>query len=67
MYVWRGGNMKRKPRNIVEMVRQQVLSEYERVEGEDYEEWCEFIQTEINLRLEELRKQDLIWSSVRYD
>jgi len=61
------GNMKRKPRNIVEMVRQQVLSEYQRVEGEDYEEWCEFIQTEINLRLEELRKQDLIWSSVRYD
>ena len=67
MYVWRGGNMKRKPRNIVEMVRQQVLSEYQRVEGEEYEEWCEFIQTEINLRLEELRKQDLIWSSVRYD
>ena len=59
--------MKRKPRNIVEMVRQQVLSEYQRVEGEDYEEWCEFIQTEINLRLEELRKQDLIWSSIRYD
>ena len=59
--------MKRKPRNIVEMVRQQVLSEYQRVEGEDYEEWCEFIQTEINLRLQELRKQDLIWSSVRYD
>ncbi len=67
MYVWRGGNMKRKPRNIVEMVRQQVLSEYQRIEGEDYEEWCEFIQTEINLRLEEIRKQDLIWSSVHYD
>ena len=61
------GNMKRKPKNIVEEVRQEVLSEYQRVEGEDYEEWCEFIQTEINLRLEELRKQDLIWSSVRYD
>ena len=60
-------NMKRKPRNIVEMVRQQVLSEYQRIEGEDYEEWCEFIQTEINLRLQELRKQDLIWSSVKYD
>lgn len=59
--------MKRKPKNIVEEVRQEVLSEYQRVEGEDYEEWCEFIQTEINLRLEELRKQDLIWSSVRYD
>ena len=59
--------MKRKPRNIVEMVRQQVLSEYQRIEGEDYEEWCEFIQTEINLRLEEIRKQDLIWSSVHYD
>ena len=59
--------MKRKPRNIVEMVRQQVLSEYQRIEGEDYEEWCEFIQTEINLRLQELRKQDLIWSSVKYD
>ncbi len=61
------GNMKRKPKNIVEEVRQEVLSEYQRVEGEDYEEWCEFIQTEINLRLQERRKQDLIWSSVRYD
>lgn len=59
--------MKRKPRNIVELVRQQVLSEFQRIEGEDYEEWCEFIQTEINLRLEEIRKQDLILSSVRYD
>ena len=59
--------MKRKPKNIVEEVRQEVLSEYQRVEGEDYEEWCEFIQTEINLRLQERRKQDLIWSSVRYD
>lgn len=61
------GNMKRKPKNIVEEVRQEVLSDYQRVEGEDYEEWCEFIQTEINLRLQERRNQDLIWSSVRYD
>lgn len=59
--------MKKKPKNIVEMVRKQVLSEFQRIEGEDYEEWTEFIQEEINLRLEELRKQDLLFNSIRYD
>lgn len=62
------GMMTRKtPFNIVQKVREEVLSEFQRVEGEDYEEWCEFIQYEINARLEEYRKQDLFISSVKYE
>lgn len=59
--------MRKKPENIVEKVRREVLSEFQRVEGEDYEEWVEFIQTEINTRLEEIRKNDIIFNSIRYD
>ena len=59
--------MRKKPKNIVEMVRREVLSEFQRVEGEDYEEWMDFIQTEINRRLEEIRKNDIVFNSVRYD
>ena len=59
--------MRKKPKNIVEMVRREVLSKFQRVEGEDYEEWMEFIQEEINTRLAEEREKDLIFQSVRYD
>ena len=59
--------MRKKPRNIVEQVRREVLSKFQRVEGEDYEEWMEFIQEEINTRLAEEREKDLIFQSIRYD
>lgn len=59
--------MRKKPKNIVEMVRREVLSKFQRVEGEDYEEWMEFIQEEINTRLAEEREKDLIFQSIRYD
>ena len=59
--------MRKKPRNIVEQVRKEVLSKFQRVEGEDYEEWMEFIQEEINTRLAEEREKDLIFQSIRYD
>ena len=59
--------MEKKPINIVEKVRKEVLSEFQRVEGEDFEEWTEFIQDEINARLEEIRKTDLFFNSIRYD
>ena len=59
--------MEKKPINIVEKVRKEVLSEFQRVEGEDFEEWTEFIQDEINARLEEIRKTDLFFNSIHYD
>ena len=59
--------MRKKPKNIVEQVRREVLSEFQRVEGEDYEEWMEFIQEEINSRLEKIRETDMIFQSIRYD
>ena len=59
--------MRKKPKNIVEMVRREVLSKFQRVEGEDYEEWMELIQEEVNARLAEEREKDLIFQSVRYD
>lgn len=59
--------MRKKPINIVEQVRREVLSEFQRIEGEDYEEWMEFIQEEINSRLEKIREADMIFQSIRYD
>jgi len=59
--------MRKKPINIVEQVRREVLSEFQRIEGEDYEEWMEFIQEEINSRLEKIRETDMIFQSIRYD
>ena len=59
--------MEKKPTNIVEKVRREVLSEFQRIEGEDYEEWMDFIQEEINSRLEEIRKNDIFFNSIRYD
>ena len=59
--------MRKKPINIVEQVRREVLSEFQRVECEDYEEWMEFIQEEINSRLEKIRETDMIFQSIRYD
>ena len=59
--------MRKKPKNIVEQVRREVLSEFQRIDGEDYEEWMEFIQEEINSRLEKIRETDMIFQSIRYD
>ena len=63
----RGGAMDKKPTNIVERIRKEVLSEFTRIEGEDYEEWMEVVQSEINARLEEEREKDLFFKSIRYD
>lgn len=63
----RGGVMEKKPVSIVEKVRKEVLSEFDRIEGEDYEEWMDFIQEEVNARLEEIRKQDIFFNSIKYD
>ena len=59
--------MDKKPTNIVERIRKEVLSEFTRIEGEDYEEWMEVVQSEINARLEEEREKDLFFKSIRYD
>lgn len=59
--------MDKKPVSIVEKVRKEVLSEFDRIEGEDYEEWMDFIQEEVNARLEEIRKQDIFFNSIKYD
>ena len=59
--------MEKKPVSIVEKVRKEVLSEFDRIEGEDYEEWMDFIQEEVNARLEEIRKQDIFFNSIKYD
>jgi len=43
--------------SIVDKVRQEVLKEYTRIPGEDYEEWCEFIRYEIDARLKEIQEE----------
>lgn len=44
--------------DLVKEVRKQVLKEFSRVEGEDYDEWLEFIRYEVDYRLKELRKNN---------
>lgn len=42
---------------LVEAVRQQVMKEFTRIPGEDYEEWCEFVRYEVDSRLKEIEEQ----------
>lgn len=42
--------------DLVEEVRKQVLKEFWRIDGEDYDEWLDFIRFEVDYRLKELRK-----------
>ena len=44
---------RKEPISLTEKIRQQVLKEYTRIPGEDYEEWCEFIRYEVDARLQE--------------
>jgi len=48
---------KKKIINIVDKIRQEVMKEFTRVPGEDYEEWCEFIQYEVDSRLREVAEE----------
>lgn len=43
--------------SIVDKVRQEVLKEYTRIPGEDYEEWCEFVRYEVDARLKEIQEE----------
>jgi len=48
---------KKKITNIVDKVRQEVMKEFTRVPGEDYEEWCEFVRYEVDARLREISEE----------
>ena len=49
--------VKKKCISIVDKVRQEVLKEYTRIPGEDYEEWLEFIRYEVDARLKEIQEE----------
>lgn len=51
--------VKKKAVSLTEKVRQEVLKEYSRIPGEDYEEWCEFIRYEVDARLKEINEQNI--------
>ena len=48
---------RKQPISLTEQVRQEVLREHTRINGEDYEEWCEFIRYETDARLQEIQKR----------
>jgi len=48
---------KKKIVSIVDKVRQEVMQEFTRIPGEDYEEWLEFIRYEVDARLQEIEEQ----------
>lgn len=49
--------VKKRCTSIVDKVRQEVLKEYNRIPGEDYEEWCEFVRYEVDARLKEIQEE----------
>lgn len=51
--------------SIVDKVRQEVLKEYTRIPGEDYEEWCEFVRYEVDARLKEIQEERIKFISER--
>lgn len=51
--------------SIVDKVRQEVLKEYTRIPGEDYEEWCEFVRYEVDARLKEIQEERIKFISDR--
>ena len=57
-----GVNMpkRKEPRDLTEKIRQDVLKEFTRVPGEDYEEWCEFVRYEVDSRLAAIYEERII-------
>ena len=51
--------VKKKALSLADKIRQEVLKEYTRIPGEDYEEWCEFIRYEVDARLKEISEQHI--------
>lgn len=43
--------------SIADKIRQEVLKEFTRVPGEDYEEWCEFVRYEVDCRMKEAAEE----------
>ncbi len=41
---------------LPEEIKKQVISEFPRIDGEDYEEWLEVIQVEFQYRMKEAQK-----------
>ncbi|MBO7736025.1 MAG: hypothetical protein J6S67_25875 [Methanobrevibacter sp.] len=48
---------KKNQTQLVDKIRQEVMKEFTRVPGEDYEEWCEFVRYEVDARLKEIEEQ----------
>ena len=47
---------KKKIVSLVDKVRQEVMKEFTRVPGEDYEDWCEFVRYEVDSRIREMQE-----------
>ena len=50
---------KKNQTQLVDKIRQEVMKEFTRVPGEDYEEWCEFVRYEVDARLKEIEEQSI--------
>lgn len=47
---------KKKIVSLVDKVRQEVMKEFTRVPGEDYEDWLEFVRYEVDSRIREMQE-----------
>lgn len=52
---------RKKPTDLTEKVRQEVLKQFTRIPGEDYEDWCEFVRYETDSRLQEIQERRIMF------
>ena len=50
---------KKKIVSLVDKVRQEVMKEFTRVPGEDYEDWLEFVRYEVDSRIREMQEYQI--------
>ena len=54
---------RKQPVSLTEKVRQEVLKQFTRIPGEDYEDWCEFVRYETDARLQEIQERRIMFFS----
>ena len=52
---------RKEPVSLTDKIRQEVLKEYARVPGEDYEDWCEFVRYETDSRLQQVQELRILF------
>lgn len=58
--------MSNKKETLVDRIYKEVMQDLQRIDGEDYEEYMEAVRYEVNARLQDIRKNDMFITNVKY-